>query len=69
MQSIKNLLWRGNVEEALERLADLILDVDLIRKHSASAENCQPDWRNSRLTLTTIRNPSPITVNCTGKEK
>ena len=38
MQSIKNLLWHGNVEEALERLADLILDLDLIRKHSASAE-------------------------------
>jgi len=38
VQSIKNLLWHGSVEEALERLADLILDLDLIRKHSASAE-------------------------------
>jgi len=38
VQSIKNLLWHGNAEEALERLADLILDLDLIRKHSAAAE-------------------------------
>ena len=38
VQSIKNLLWHGNAEEALERLAHLILDLDLIRKHSAAAE-------------------------------
>jgi hypothetical protein len=38
VQSIKNLLWHGNAEEAQERLADLILDLDLIRKHSAAAE-------------------------------
>ena len=32
------MLWHGNLEEALERLANLILDLELIRKHSAVAE-------------------------------
>jgi hypothetical protein len=38
VESIKHLLWHGNVEKALERVANLILDLDLIRKHSATAE-------------------------------
>jgi hypothetical protein len=38
VESIKHLLWHGNVEETLERVANLILDLDLIRKHSAAAE-------------------------------
>jgi hypothetical protein len=38
VDSIKHLLWHGNVEEALERVANLLLDLDLIGKHSAPAE-------------------------------
>ena len=38
MESIKHLLWHGNVEEALERLANLLMDLELIRNHSAPAE-------------------------------
>ena len=37
LESFKHLLWHGNVEEALERLGYLILDLDLIRAHSAAA--------------------------------
>ena len=38
IDSVKHLLWHGNVEEALERLGNLFLDLDLIRKRSAPAE-------------------------------
>jgi len=38
VESVKHLLWHGNVEEVLDRLADLMMDLDLIRKHSVAAE-------------------------------
>ena len=38
VESVKHLLWHGNVEEALERLANLLMDLELIRSHSAPAE-------------------------------
>ena len=38
LESVKHLLWHGNVEEALERLTSLFMDLDLIRDHSAAAE-------------------------------
>ena len=38
LESIKHLLWHGNVEEALDRLHNLLMDLDLIRDHLASAE-------------------------------
>jgi hypothetical protein len=38
VESIKHLLWHGYVEEALERLANLLMDLELIRNHSAPAE-------------------------------
>jgi hypothetical protein len=38
LDSVKHLLWHGNVVEALERQAELVLDLDLIRAHSAPAE-------------------------------
>ena len=38
LESIQHLLWHGNVEEALERLTNLLIDLDLIRERSASAE-------------------------------
>jgi hypothetical protein len=38
IESIKHLLWHGNAEEAVDRLVSLSMDLDLIRKRSASAE-------------------------------
>lgn len=38
VESVKNLLWHGNAEEALDRLVTLMMDLDLIRKRSVSAE-------------------------------
>ncbi len=38
VESIKHLLWHGNVEDALERLANLLMDLELIRNHSTPTE-------------------------------
>jgi hypothetical protein len=38
VESVKHLLWHGNVDEVLDRLSSLMMDLDLIRKHFASAE-------------------------------
>jgi hypothetical protein len=38
LESIKHRLWHGNVEEALERLNNLFMDLDLIRDHFGAAE-------------------------------
>ena len=37
VESVKHLLWHGNAEEALDRLVNLGMDLDLIRKRSVSA--------------------------------
>jgi len=38
LESVKHLLWHGNTEEALDRLAGLIMDLSLIQARSASAK-------------------------------
>jgi hypothetical protein len=38
IESIKHLLWHGNVEEVLDRIDSLFLDLDLISRCSAPAE-------------------------------
>ena len=38
IDSVKHLLWHGNVAEALDRTGDLLLDMDLMRAHSVAAE-------------------------------
>jgi len=38
LESIKHLLWHGNVEEALEQLNTLFMDLDLIQGHCPAAE-------------------------------
>lgn len=37
LESVKHLLWHGNAKEALDRLADLSMDLSLIRAHSVPA--------------------------------
>jgi hypothetical protein len=36
--SIKHLLWHGNVDEALDRVDNLFMDLDLISRQSAPAD-------------------------------
>ena len=38
IDSVKHLLWHGNVAEALDRMADMLLELEIIRAHSAAAE-------------------------------
>ena len=38
IESIKHLLWHGNVDEALDRIDSLFMDLDLISRCSAAAE-------------------------------
>jgi len=38
LESVKHLLWHGNVEEALERLTTLQTNLELIGEHSGTAE-------------------------------
>jgi hypothetical protein len=38
IDSVKHLLWHGNVAETLDRMADMLLNPELIRAHSAAAE-------------------------------
>jgi hypothetical protein len=38
IESIKHLLWHGNVDEALDRVNSLFMDLDLISRHSAPAD-------------------------------
>lgn len=38
LESIKHLLWHGNVEEACERMTNLLIDLDLIRDHFTAAD-------------------------------
>lgn len=38
LESVKHLVWHGNVEEALERLSNLLIDLDLIQDHCGAAE-------------------------------
>jgi hypothetical protein len=38
IDSFKHLLWHGKVDEALDRLGNLFLDLDRMRKRSAPAQ-------------------------------
>jgi hypothetical protein len=38
IESVKHLLWHGNVDEALERIDSLFVTLDLIRRQSAPAD-------------------------------
>ena len=38
IESVKHLLWHGNVDEALDRIDSLFIDLDLIRRQSDRAD-------------------------------
>jgi len=38
LESVKHLLWHGNTQEALERMASLSMELSLIQAHSVSRE-------------------------------
>ena len=38
IDSVKHLLWHGNVAEALDRMEAMLLDLELIQEHSVAAE-------------------------------
>src|SRR5215468_4542171 len=38
IESVKHLLWHGNVDEALDRIDSLFMDLDLISRQSAPAD-------------------------------
>jgi hypothetical protein len=38
IDSVKHLLWHGNAAEALDRMDEMLLDLELIRAHLAAAE-------------------------------
>jgi len=38
IDGVKHLIWHGNVAEALERMAEMLLDLELIQAHSAAAQ-------------------------------
>jgi len=41
LESVKHLLWHGNTQEALERMASLSMELSLIQAHSVSRkEGC-----------------------------
>jgi len=69
LDSVKHLLSHGNVEEALQRLGNLFLDLDLIQKRSARRRSWRPAWRNSRPIFETTRSPSRTTESALGKGK
>jgi hypothetical protein len=69
VESVKHLLWHGNVEEALERLTNLLMDLDLIQDLSAPAEKLAAGLaqfegyiRNNQESIRTM-------VSDTGREK
>ncbi len=64
---IKHLLWHGNVDEALERLTNLLMDLELIRHHAAPAEKLATGIEEFETYIRTIRHPSRTTASATGR--
>ena len=53
IDSVKHLLWHGNVAEALDRMVDMLLDLEIIRAHSAAAEKLAAGLAELRSTSAT----------------
>jgi hypothetical protein len=69
VESIKHLLWHGNVDEALKRLGSLVLDLDLMPKPSAAVEKLAAGAAELETTFGTIDNRSRISASGIGNGK
>lgn len=61
IDSVKHLLWHGNLAEALDRVSDMLLDMELIRAHSAAAEKLAAGLTEFEIY---IRNNREFIPNC-----
>src|SRR6516165_4188063 len=68
LESIKNLLWHGNVEEALERVANLTID---LAPFGPTRRPRKAPWQLQSLIHTSVitRSSSPISGSAGGKGK
>jgi len=67
VESVKHLLWHGNVEEALERVGSLLMNLDLIRKHAPAAEKLSGGVAEFLTYIRNNENPFRTTASGTGK--
>ena len=66
IDSIKHLLWHGNVDEALDRIDNLFIDLDLIRGSRLRRKSWRRGSRTCGPTSGTTGNRSPTTGSGTG---
>ena len=59
IESIKHLLWHGNVDEALDRIDNLFMDLDLISRQSAPAQKLTAGLSDLRTYLGNNRGSIP----------
>jgi hypothetical protein len=69
VESIKHLLWHGNAEEALDRLVNFMMDLDLIRKRSPSAEKLAAGVAEFEAYIRNNKDFIPTSVKDTGKAR
>ena len=67
IESVKHLLWHGNVDEALDRIDSLFMDLDLISRQSAPADKLAAGVADLQTTSGTTADRSRTTENGTGR--
>ncbi len=69
IDSVKHLIWHGNVAEALDRLNDLLLDLSQIRAHSAAAEKLACGMTEFEIHIRNNREFIPTLGSATAKRR
>jgi hypothetical protein len=69
IESIKHLLWHGNVDEALDRIDSLFMDLDLISRQSAPAEKLAAGISDLRTYIGNNRGSIRTMGSGTGRER
>ena len=69
IDSVKHLLWHGNVDEGLERLGSLFLDLELMRKRSAPADKLATGIAEFETYIRNNRESSLTSASGTGRVK
>jgi hypothetical protein len=67
IESVKPLLWHGNVDEALDRIDSLFIDLDLIRRQSDPADKLAVGIADLRTYIRNNRGSIPNSENGTGR--